>query len=221
MISDYRDIISLFVEADRIVNRNIPAYMIGGGAMMKYGIKNQTKDIDIVVRSTEDFTTINDAFFKMGFESLMPEHTYDRLALSQILIRDDYRIDLFNRTVCGKLHLSEGMMSRSKQELFTRGLTLNVCAPEDILIFKSVTEREGDRDDATNIIRSHAIRWDLIVSEIKHQISLGEDVWVTWMAAFFNELAERDVPIGALKEIGLLSDIYFEEFEKKNIDCGK
>jgi len=135
----------------------------------------------------------------MGFMSEMPVPSYGRLALSQILVRDDYRIDLFNRTVCGRLYLSEGMISRSKQEPFLRKMTLHTCAPEDILKFKAVTDREGDRNDAMNIIKNRAVKWDSVVSEIKHQISPGEDVWITWISAFFDELAERAAPIGALR----------------------
>ena len=213
MIVDHRDITSLFIELDEIIETCVPVYLIGGGAMMKHGVKNQTKDIDLVVRNAEDYETLFLALKKIGFRSISPEAQYGRLELSQVLVRDDYQIDLFNRTVCGKLHLSEGMISRSKQESFLKNIGLHLCALEDILIFKSVTERGGDREDAINIIRNYPVRWDLVVSEIKYQVSVGEDVWITWMAAFFDELTYRSDPIEALKEIDELSDRYFERLE--------
>lgn len=187
---------------------------------MKHGIKNLTKDIDLVTRSAEDYEILNQALLKMGFKSISPEPQYGRLELSQVLIRDDYQIDLFKRTVCGKLYLSDGMASRSDLEFHLRNVALHVCALEDILIFKSVTEREGDRNDAIDIIRNFPVRWDLVISEIKHQITMGEDVWITWMAAFFDELADRSAPIGGLKEIDRISDEYFEKLEKERIDKG-
>ncbi|MDR3282844.1 MAG: nucleotidyltransferase [Candidatus Methanoplasma sp.] len=221
MITNYQDILSLLKEVETFAESEMAAYIIGGGALMKHGIKSQTKDIDLVTRSTEEFNMLTEVFYDLGFRSEMPEPSYSRLALAHILTRDDYRIDLFDRVVCRKLYLSEGMMSRSVTEPSFKKLRLCVCAPEDILIFKAVTERDGDRDDAEDIIRKHDVGWDVVVSEIKHQVSVGEDVWITWIATFFDELAERMIPIPAKYEMDRLSDEYFKRFERERPYCSK
>jgi len=55
MLDDYSVIQSLFRELDEHISRRTSVYMIGGGSLMRYGLKSQTKDIDIVVDTPSEF----------------------------------------------------------------------------------------------------------------------------------------------------------------------
>lgn len=61
-------------------------------------------------------------------------------------------------------------------------MVLRSCAMEDILIFKSITERDGDLEDSKAIITGTRVDWKAFMGEIGMQISEGEDVWITWIA---------------------------------------
>lgn len=111
---------------------------------MYAGLKYFTKDTDLVVRTEQEYNSCVEAMKRMGFRSIRPGAGYSRMNLSDMLEREDgYRIDIFNDRVCGKLRLSEGMVSRSKERVRHEGVILSSCSMEDILIFKSITEREG------------------------------------------------------------------------------
>jgi len=216
MIKDYREILELFKELSNNADRQMDVYLIGGGALMKHSLKDYTKDVDIIVDDKETFIGLTRLLLNIGFTSRIPEGAHQKMALSQIFEREGVRVDLFNRIVCRTLFLSEGMKSRSFPEE-TGGVRLHVCAPEDILIFKSVTEREGDREDSAHIVRSGTMNWDTVMSEIKHQVDNGEDVWITWIATFFNELMEEKKIMAPIqKELNALSDAFFEKYEKEH-----
>lgn len=64
--------------------------------------------------------------------------------LSQIFVRDDFRIDLFHSNVCGGFSLSPQMINRAMKIEEFQNLTINLSSPEDIFLFKTMTEREVD-----------------------------------------------------------------------------
>lgn len=55
MISNIREIESLIDEIAAKEDKPMNVYLIGGGAMMYMGCKYSTKDIDLVVHSSDDF----------------------------------------------------------------------------------------------------------------------------------------------------------------------
>lgn len=130
-------------------------YVIGGGAMMYSDTKAQTKDIDLVVRGEHAYMDIRKAFLDMRFTSIRQGAEYARMNLSDMFEREDgMRIDLFDTRVCGKLELSEGMASRATLRYVSGPARLHSCSEGDILIFKSITSRDGDLDDCMHLVES-------------------------------------------------------------------
>jgi hypothetical protein len=43
VISDFSDIASLFTELDGSLKKNVDAFLIGGGALMKYGLRDRAQ----------------------------------------------------------------------------------------------------------------------------------------------------------------------------------
>jgi len=166
---------------------------------------NSEKEFDSLLRSLED----------AGFTSMLPDHnTYSRLAISQIFIRGEFRIDLFCRTVCGGFSLSGGMIARASMAGRFGTIILRVCSPEDILLFKCMTERMGDIEDCVRINYEHLVNWDIVLKEAQEQSKTGQGVWITWITVRLEELEGKGILVPILKEMCNLSDEYIEKWEQ-------
>lgn len=215
MITDVAEIENLIDEIAAEEDEPLNMFLIGGGAMMYMGCKYNTKDMDLVVRSTNDFRSLSNTLEKLGFVPTRPGAGYSRMNLSEMFVRDrdGVRIDLFENSVCGRLRLSDGMAERSKIRYTSDKITLRTCSEEDVLIFKSITERPDDRKDGVAIITVHKIDWNTVLDEILKQVSEGEDVWITWIASGLTEISEMTgyrIPI--LKKVDELADDYLEKW---------
>ena len=219
MIEDAKYIDELFLKMSAHIPERCDIFMIGGGALMTYGMKYLTKDIDIIVNDSSSFNAIKNSLKTEGFHSKIPELEYGHLNLSDILIKDDYRLDMFCSIVCGKLSLSEDMKKRAHLYKTYESVNLYVCALEDILIFKSITDRDGDLEDCGNIC-SRKIDWVSILTEIRNQTSDGHGVWITYISERLNRLADMGHRIPILDSINKMNDEYMEawisEMEKKS-----
>ena len=220
-IREKREMEGLMTRLSESLESPVDLYMIGGGSMMYLGRKLFTKDMDMVVTSRREYDAIFGALTRMGFRSVRPGDGYGRMNLSSILEDDDgHRVDLCESRVCGKLRFSEAMAGRSVERFSKGGLRLCTCAPEDILIFKSITEREGDAADCESILRATRIDWDAVLREVTDQVEDGEDVRITWIADGFYALAERtgyEIPI--LKELLRMADSFLERWERELLEA--
>ena len=218
MIEDAKYIDELFQMISAHISRKCDIFMIGGGALMTYGLKYLTKDIDIIVDRTESFNAIRQSLKSEGFHSKIPELEYGHLNLSDIFIKDEYRIDMFCNVVCGKLSLSEGMKKRAHLYNTYGNVNLYVCTLEDILIFKSITDRDGDLEDCNNIC-FRKIDWESILEEIREQTSDGHGIWITYISERLNKLSEMGHRVPILDSINEMNDEYMKswisEMEKK------
>ncbi len=132
------------------------AYLFGGGNMLLRGLKPATKDVDLILEDTRTFQRITKTLTTMGFKPLAGRdlETEDRrLEPSGIYVASHYpRVDLFTKTVLGKLQLTEEMKERGEERRLLN-LQLKLLSLEDVFLFKSITERVGDLDDMAIIIR--------------------------------------------------------------------
>ncbi len=146
----------------------VALYLIGGAAMIKYGLKAATKDIDIVLSTREETEELIQALLKSGYHIIQTNRLgaeYQEMLATQILENDDgFRWDIFHEYVCRKLRLSTGMIERSKV-LFKSGLlTARMISKEDVFLFKTVTERDDDEADLLLLARSK-VDWELVLRE--------------------------------------------------------
>ena len=214
MISDFKQIETLFKEIDQLLKKKVHIYVIGGVVLLYQGLKPATKDIDLVILEKKEFVAFEQAVKTAHFTSKIPTDEYKKMNLSQILVRDDFRIDAFHQTVCKKFSLSEGMRKRAKKLLTLPHLDLYLCSNEDIFVFKSFTEREGDLQDCISLAQ-RGLDWNSIIDEIQAQIHrCGEDVWITWIGERLDILMEKGLNIPIIDQIDKLRDTYFEELER-------
>jgi predicted nucleotidyltransferase len=214
-ITDFNQIYDAFEEIDNCITKKISIYLIGGAVLLYHGAKQGTKDIDLIVNSKEEYEQLINTLKKNDFTLEKPTREYHKLNLENILIKDNYRFDIFNKIVCNNLFLSENMIKRAKLIKEYKNIRLFTCSLEDILVFKSITDRDGDIDDCQSIARTKP-DWNIVLEEIIYQTKKsGKDVWITWFEERLNLLEDRKITIPILEDIRKLSLEYYKELEKK------
>lgn len=215
MISKFDELSGLFKEIDQNLQNRVHFFIIGGAMLLYHGIKSATKDIDIVVDSAKEFTEVENVLRKLGFIAKIPTLEYRKTDLNQIFIREDFRIDLFQRTICRGFVLSPSMMKRAKKVDELKHLSILLCSNEDVFLLKTFTEREGDIEDCIALAKM-GIDWDAILAEIKRQIRIsGKEVWITWIGERLDILEERGLPMPIMAEVNKLREEYLTDLERK------
>ena len=216
MISEFKQIEKLFKEINASLRKKVKIFVIGGAVLLQQGLKPATKDIDLVVETKEEFMILKNALNSINFTVKIPNIEYKNMNLNQIFIRDDFRIDLFQKEICGRFSISNGMMERAITFIDLEKIKLNFCSNEDIFLFKTMTEREGDLEDCISLAK-RGIKWEIILNELKNQIKKSrQDVWITWVGERLDILEEKGVNIPIMKEINQLRERYFKEYEKEH-----
>ncbi|HLC80431.1 MAG TPA: DUF6036 family nucleotidyltransferase [Candidatus Nanoarchaeia archaeon] len=215
MISNFKELERLFEEIDKSLSNRAHFFVIGGAMLLYHKLKMVTKDIDIVVDESKEFQEVELTLKTIGFSGKITENEYKNFCLSQIFIRDDFRIDLFHRIVCKGFVLSEAMQKRAHKILGLAHLTVSLCSEEDVFVFKNFTEREGDIEDCISLAKK-GLKWEIILEEIKNQVRiLGHDVWITWIGERLDILEERGLTIPIMKQVNELREEFFIKYEKR------
>lgn len=176
----------LFRLISRYLERDVTCYAFGGNAMMLYGYKAATKDIDIIFEDSESRDEFIRAIRTLGYDKTSPFRVYIPEMLKKrhyplMFSRGDERFDIFLKQVF-QTSLSDGM----KERVFGRFdytvkdniLTVFVLGKHEIILMKSVTQRERDFDDIRTIVeKDRSIDWGIVVDEAIWQASHG-DKWI-------------------------------------------
>ena len=181
--------------------------VIGGSAMMFYGIKKTTKDIDMVFSSEKERKDAALALENAGFYK---KYFKDKDIF--LLERNGMKIDMFLKKIF-KFFLSNSMMERKKEVHEFGNLTAMIASPEDIVLLKCATDREGDRIDAKNIIEKSDINWGIILEEIKWQNRNSGKALSMFLYDFLLDVKslKTDIPDKIMKELRAINK---EEIEK-------
>jgi hypothetical protein len=166
------------------LDKPITAYHIGGNAMCWHGLKNSTKDADIVFlmkKEAEAFrkallaskfieneiVSLDDGYIDMNTFGIFDE-------IKETPLNEEFtpglRVDVFLKRVCGVFEFSEGMRKRSVKGFESGKITNMVCAPEDVFLFKSITSREKDIEDMYSIFKG-GIDFQIVGDEFRYQTS--------------------------------------------------
>lgn len=212
MIETFDQAEQLFKELDPVAKSKIDIYTIGGAALLKRRLKTSTKDIDLVVALKKEFLELQKALERIGFSKKIPGKEYTHMNLNQIFQRGDFSIDLFENEVCGKFFLSENMRKRAEKVMTLDHITVHLCANEDIFLFKTMTERDGDLTDCMAIAKKE-LNWNAILEELQHQIKQSkQDIWITWVGERLDILEERGVNIPIMNKLNPLREAFMEKW---------
>ncbi|KAB7519465.1 DUF6036 family nucleotidyltransferase [Halosegnis rubeus] len=149
----------------------VDVYLLGGGNLILRGLKDSTKDVDIVVEDGQTFFALAESLQDLGYEERSDlEAAYNQLDPSIVLEKEGFpRWDIFLEAVAGQLQLTPAMIERCDQAFEYGNLHVYLLSLTDIFVFKSITEREGDLEDAALIARQADLDWESILQEIKTQ----------------------------------------------------
>lgn len=146
----------------------VTAYLIGGVNLILRGLKDTTKDLDLVLGDEESFEDVKSSLEKLGFREITEvARTYEKMKPSSMMEREGSpRWDIFVGQVAGAIHLTEGMKDRAEHFKDYGDLSVRLVSPGDIFLFKAITDREGDLEDAALIARREEIDWSLLFEEL-------------------------------------------------------
>ncbi|MDP3766034.1 MAG: nucleotidyltransferase [Nanoarchaeota archaeon] len=214
--------ISLFknVIGSQLKNK-VECIAIGGSAMMFYGAKNSTKDVDLVFLKKEDLDAVKNILYDSGFDerkNIKGIFREDEAAGKPVMMEGkETRFDLFLNEVIG-FRVHEKTIERLKELHEFGNFLVKTASPEDILMMKGCTEREKDRDDAAELIKKFNIDWNIILDEASSQTKIGLAAFPLLIYDFLTELKENyevDVPKSITKQLLIIAEKRIEELKEK------
>ena len=178
------------------ISRDIECWAFGGNAMMFYGYKDDTKDVDLLFAKEEDRSEFVKVIEELGFSETSPRNIYvpeklrDKykpLMYSRFLARFDLFVSKIFRTI---------LSPKMKEEVYAvhdftqkRRLRVNVLRKEFIVLLKAVTERDKDFEDILTIARKEKnFDWDLLVGEAIWQHQHGDSLIILDLEKAMKEL---------------------------------
>ena len=206
--------------------QSLTLFLIGGGAMAFYGLKDATKDIDIILTSTDDLSNLKATLEALGYkepEPVLITRPYNNMQTNSILENQDgFRWDLFINKVCNALILSAAMKQRANQLYKGDRLTVSITSKEDVFLFKGITEREADLDDM-RILAESGIDWNVINQECQSQ---SEASGIPWEDALYQNLLDLkakyniespiEKPLRTAAERKIIETTLLKQIEKGN-----
>jgi len=206
--------LELFKLIGKDLNNKVTCFAIGGNAMMFYGAKEETKDIDLVFLNKKDLEEVKKVLYNSGFEDkkdlikIFRHHeVIEKENMPVMMVMKEERIDLFVKGVI-TFEISDTIDKRVKETHEFDNLIVKVVSPEDIILMKSATERKKDKIDALSLIEKFNINWDIIVEESINQTKLERELFPVFLYDFLTELKEdlkADIPkevINKVRDIG-------------------
>jgi predicted nucleotidyltransferase len=194
----HKDQLHLLEIISNHIDKDIECYAFGGTAMMFYGYKDETKDVDLLFEKPEDRKEFIRALEKLNFKETSPIKIYIPEKLRDphrplMYKNEDIRFDLFTKKIFKTL-----MSPKMKEDLFAihefagkNNLKVKVLRTEHIVLLKGVTERQNDFDDIRTILeKTKDFDWQYLVEEIEWQFKEGNDWALLDMEKVMKELKE-------------------------------
>lgn len=218
-ISNQQDVMKIFQQYSQVLDRNISIILIGGAALLEYGLKDATKDIDIVCTCSDDRKALQESAKLLGFQFTEPDERHKRLRLKIIAINGGHTLDIYNQKISGDFGLTESMWERAKLKKIVGNITINYASKEDIFIMKLIAKRRGDIEDCSVLASSSRLDYDSIYKEIAQQYSAAPfaielKLWITYIEEAIGELEERyDINIPIADKLSILANSYNSAWE--------
>ena len=204
------------------LKNKVECIAIGGSAMMFYGAKNATKDVDLVFLKEKELIAVKEILYNSGFnerKNIKGIFREDEDAGKPVMMDGkETRFDLFLNEVIGyKIH--EKVIERIREVHEFGNFIVKTASPEDILMMKGCTERERDRDDAAELVRKFKIDWNIVINETAEQTKIGIAAFPKLLYDFLTELRDNfksDIPKNITKELLVIAEKKLEELKKKD-----
>ena len=216
-ISEQQDLLNNIAKK---LKKELVVYAVGGTAMMFHGIKDATKDIDLVFDNEKDIAYFEEAAASLGYKKFDSVIVYGAEKENRPIMltrgkENSERIDLFNHNVIS-FFFSENMKKRAKNTIeFGEKLVLKIADAHDLILMKCATDRIRDAEDVKTIVETQQITWKTVIEEAKHQMTIGKTHAIFELGNFLDKLKQElklDIPKEVLDE---LYNLLIEETEEK------
>ena len=186
----------LLLDISRKLKKKMIVYAVGGTAMMFLGLKDATKDIDLVFTSDEDRKEFQRAATELGYNLFSSIKVYGIKPNQPIMLaRGEERFDLFIKEVIHFIFSSEMMQRATSTYEFDVNLILKIADPHDLILMKCATDRLKDKEDVRDILKKTTIDWKIIINESLNQLKLGKERAVWDLGTFIDDLVKLKVKI--------------------------
>ncbi len=204
----HQEQLDLFNLVAKHLTKNTECYAFGGNAMMFYGYKEETKDVDLLFEEESSRQEFIRAISSLGYAETSPIAIYIPEKLRDLhrplmYKRGERRFDLFVKKIF-KTTLSPNM----KDNLFAvhefndkYHLKVKVLRKEYLIILKAVTDRDKDFEDILTILQKEKdFDWQSVIEEVSWQYQHG-DSWV---------LLDMEKVMQELKKYVFIEEKYFK-----------
>lgn len=187
MLADKKFLEKLLDYIGKRLNHEVEGLLIGGNAMIFYGLRGQTKDIDLVFFNKHDMSSITQIikahplFKKSRIIKKLPYEINPELLKkgepTVIQNGDLPRFDLFYRHVFS-VDVEE-ILTKCKRSIRFDLLKLKLVEPEDLIFLKGVTGRPVDQEDIVRLIKNIRINWNSFMDFVKNYHK--KDKRIVWL----------------------------------------
>lgn len=130
--------------------RKIPYMVIGGIANLAWGMPRATFDIDITVWAPAGTEPALIAGLRAAFKALPEEPVTFALETRVLPLEvEGSRVDL----ILGQLPYEQQAIRRARL-VDMEGVKVRICAPEDLIVHKVLSQRPKDLEDVRGIVRA-------------------------------------------------------------------
>lgn len=155
----------------RLEKANIPSMVYGGIAVIAWGRPRFTQDVDLKVLLTREEAV---RLIECMTPEFQPDDENPEAKLRQrgfVFFRDpsQIRIDL----VLAETGFDLEAMGRALPVEMLPGISLKICSPEDLLVYKMISNRPRDNDDVPGIIRRQKNLDDLYIEHWLHEFEIA------------------------------------------------
>ncbi len=202
----------LFTLIAQNLTKDISCYAFGGNAMMVYGFKEETKDVDLLFEKQEERQEFSRIIYLLGYRETTPAGIYLPQKLRDphapvMYKREDSRFDLF----VGKIFKTL-LSPKMKEDLYAihefKGkhvLQVKVFRTEHLVMLKAVTDRVNDFDDIKLIIKKDThFDWQYLIDEVLWQYKHG-DSWI---------ILDTEKMLQELKKYIFVEEKYIQQLHK-------
>jgi hypothetical protein len=212
-ISRREEINELFQQLGQILEQKVEALLIGGAVMLELGLKDATKDIDIVCRSEEDKEALLASAKALDFQIVGPEKRHERLGVNRLAVKGGRNLDIFAERISYDFGLSDAMWQRATKIRSFGNLIIREASIEDIFIMKMIANRPGDAPDCSKLVLAE-LDFDIIYLEIEEQYRKSgeaeQKIWVTYIEEGIARLEDNGITVPIGDKISLLAYEYHE-----------
>ncbi len=142
----------------RLEQAGIPSMVYGGIAVIAWGRPRFTQDVDLKVLATREEAARLIACMAPEYQPADQDPETKLKQLGFVFFRDpsQIRIDL----VLAETSFDLQAMERAHSVEMLPGISLHICTPEDLLVYKLISTRPRDNDDVPGILHRQKNKLD-------------------------------------------------------------